>query len=162
MITYLEGAHIKLQSVLLELDRKPRANHPLSAHIQITRDRSGIQQSVLKVPAWMKNDLGSQVADAEFRENTLERGTNASTTTSTSTESDDTDYMNRRAIRRARSISHSRSGRRHADDTSSQYSGAYDRGSADGGSNLQDSEFGKAFLRKIVIWIEIQACLKQN
>lgn len=143
MITYLEGTHYKLQSVLLELDRKPRGNHPLATHMQITRDRSGIQQSVLKVPSWMKNDLSSQVADAVFRENTLECGT--STSTSTSTESDDTDYAISRALRRARNSSQCRSGRRNADDTSSQYSGAYDRCSADGGSTQHDSEFGNYF-----------------
>lgn len=136
IITYLEGAHLKMQSVLQEIDRKPRTNHPLAAHLQITRDRSGIQQSVLKVPGWMKNDLGSHVADAEFRTNTLECG--ASTSTSTSTESDDADYVNSR-LRRARTSFQ----RRNADDLGSQYSGPYDRCSADGGSNRHDSEFGK-------------------
>lgn len=134
MITYLEGAHFKLQSVLLELDHKPRVNHPLAAHIQITRDRSGVQQSILKVPAWMKNDLGNHVADAEFRESTLERVT--STSTSTSTESDDTDYAINR-LRRSRN-----NGQRRSDDLRSEYSAAYDRSSADGGSNQHDSEFG--------------------
>lgn len=55
MLTYLEGARFKLQSALLELDHKPRGSHPLAAHIQITRDRTGLQQSILKVPIWLKN-----------------------------------------------------------------------------------------------------------
>lgn len=44
MLTYLEGARFKLQSALLELDHKPRGSHPLGPHIQITRDRTGLQQ----------------------------------------------------------------------------------------------------------------------
>lgn len=53
MLTYLEGARYKLQSALLELDHKPRGSHPLAPHVQITRDRTGLQQSILKVPMWL-------------------------------------------------------------------------------------------------------------
>ncbi|XP_017083853.1 uncharacterized protein LOC108116448 isoform X1 [Drosophila eugracilis] len=60
MLTYLEGARLKLHSALLELDHKPRTNHPLAQHIQITRDRTGLQQSILKVPNWLKNNDKSQ------------------------------------------------------------------------------------------------------
>ncbi|EDW86200.2 uncharacterized protein Dwil_GK16231 [Drosophila willistoni] len=56
MLTYLEGARLKLHSALLELDHKPRTTHPLAQHIQITRDRTGLQQSILKVPTWLKNN----------------------------------------------------------------------------------------------------------
>ncbi|XP_058836754.1 uncharacterized protein LOC131693162 isoform X2 [Topomyia yanbarensis] len=56
MLTYLEGARYKLQSALLELDHKPRSSHPLAQHIQITRDRTGMQTSVLKVPLWLKTE----------------------------------------------------------------------------------------------------------
>lgn len=56
MLTYLEGARFKLHSALLELDHKPRNSHPLAPHIQVTRDRTGLQQSVLKVPLWLKNN----------------------------------------------------------------------------------------------------------
>lgn len=56
MLTYLEGARYKLQSALFELDHKPRSSHPLAQHIQITRDRTGLQTSVLKVPLWLKNE----------------------------------------------------------------------------------------------------------
>jgi len=58
MLTYLEGARYKLQSALLELDHKQRTSHPLAPHIQITRDRTGLQQSILKVPLWLKNNEG--------------------------------------------------------------------------------------------------------
>ncbi|KAH8408992.1 hypothetical protein KR009_004911, partial [Drosophila setifemur] len=60
MLTYLEGARLKLHSALLELDHKPRTTHPLAQHIQITRDRTGLQQSILKVPNWLKTNDKSQ------------------------------------------------------------------------------------------------------
>lgn len=56
MLTYLEGTRFKLQSTLLELDHKPRGSHPLAPHIQVTRDKNGLQQSILKVPLWLKNN----------------------------------------------------------------------------------------------------------
>lgn len=49
MLTYLEGARYKVQSALAELESKQRTSHPLAAHITITRDKSGLQQSILKV-----------------------------------------------------------------------------------------------------------------
>ncbi|XP_030378630.1 uncharacterized protein LOC115627174 isoform X1 [Scaptodrosophila lebanonensis] len=62
MLTYLEGARLKLHSALLELDHKPRTTHPLAQHIQITRDRNGLQQSILKVPNWLKNNDKTQAS----------------------------------------------------------------------------------------------------
>ncbi|CAH0556629.1 unnamed protein product [Brassicogethes aeneus] len=56
MLTYLEGARYKVQSALAELDSRPRGGHPLAAHITITRDKSGLQQSVLKVPQWLREE----------------------------------------------------------------------------------------------------------
>ncbi|KAF2902208.1 hypothetical protein ILUMI_03984 [Ignelater luminosus] len=56
MLTYLEGARYKVQSALAELDSRPRAGHPLAPHITITRDKSGLQQSVLKVPQWLRDE----------------------------------------------------------------------------------------------------------
>lgn len=64
MLTYLEGTRYKLQSTLMELDHKQRGNHPLAAHIQVTRDRHGLQQSILKVPLWLKNSEGDAPATA--------------------------------------------------------------------------------------------------
>jgi len=40
MLTYLEGARLKLHSALLELDHKPRTTHPLAQHIQVGLDYS--------------------------------------------------------------------------------------------------------------------------
>ncbi|XP_063901931.1 nostrin isoform X2 [Zophobas morio] len=56
MLTYLEGARYKLHNALAELDSKPRSGHPLAAHITITRDKSGLQQSILKVPQWLREE----------------------------------------------------------------------------------------------------------
>nr|CAH7749904.1 unnamed protein product [Callosobruchus chinensis] len=56
MLTYLEGARYKVQSALAELDSRPRTGHPLASHITITRDKSGLQQSVLKVPQWLRDE----------------------------------------------------------------------------------------------------------
>jgi hypothetical protein len=56
MLTYLEGARFKLHNALAELDSKPRSGHPLAAHITITRDKSGLQQSILKVPQWLREE----------------------------------------------------------------------------------------------------------
>lgn len=66
MLTYLEGARFKLQSALLELDHKPRGSHPLAAHIQITRDRTGLQQSILKVPLWLRNGDDTDRINQEY------------------------------------------------------------------------------------------------
>lgn len=68
MLTYLEGARFKLQSALLELDHKPRGSHPLAPHIQITRDRTGLQQSILKVPLWLRNGDENDRLNQEFTE----------------------------------------------------------------------------------------------
>ncbi|CAG9839210.1 unnamed protein product [Diabrotica balteata] len=56
MLTYLEAAKHKVQNALSELDSRPRASHPLASHITITRDKSGLQQSVLKVPQWLRDE----------------------------------------------------------------------------------------------------------
>lgn len=49
MLTYLEGARYKVQNALAEMDSRPKTGHPLASHINITRDKSGLQQSILKV-----------------------------------------------------------------------------------------------------------------
>ncbi|KRT86835.1 SH3 domain-containing protein [Oryctes borbonicus] len=58
MLTYLEGARYKVQNALAELDSRPKTGHPLAPHITITRDKSGLQQSILKVPLWLKEQWG--------------------------------------------------------------------------------------------------------
>ncbi|XP_030242903.1 uncharacterized protein LOC108655762 [Drosophila navojoa] len=74
MLTYLEGARLKLHTALLELDHKPRTTHPLAQHIQITRDRTGLQQSILKVPNWMKNNEKTQQTNALLSQDTGDGG----------------------------------------------------------------------------------------
>lgn len=61
MLIYLEAARYKVQNALTELDGKPKQFHPLASHIHMTRDRQGLQQSVLRVPYWAKNEaMGDQ------------------------------------------------------------------------------------------------------
>lgn len=49
MLTYLEASRYKVQNALAELDSRPRSGHALAPYITVTRDKSGLQQSVLKV-----------------------------------------------------------------------------------------------------------------
>lgn len=61
MLIYLEAARYKVQSALSELDGRTKPSHPLASHIQVTRDRQGLQQSILKVPQWARNEaIGNQ------------------------------------------------------------------------------------------------------
>lgn len=62
MLTYLEAMRYKVQSALAELDGRARVGHPLAAHIQVTRDRQGLQQSVLKVPPWVREESLDRLA----------------------------------------------------------------------------------------------------
>lgn len=57
MLTYLEAARYKVQNALAELESRPKSEHPLAPHITVTRDKSGLQQSVLKVPQWLKEEF---------------------------------------------------------------------------------------------------------
>lgn len=58
MLLYLEATRYKVQATLSELDGRARPSHPLASHIQVTRDRQGLQQSLLKIPQWAKMDEG--------------------------------------------------------------------------------------------------------
>lgn len=61
MLTYLEAIRYKISSTLNELDNRPPIQHPLSTHIQIIRDKQGLQQSVLKVPPYLQTDYQNEV-----------------------------------------------------------------------------------------------------
>ncbi|KAK6622150.1 hypothetical protein RUM44_001957 [Polyplax serrata] len=65
MLIYLEAARYKVQSALIELDGRPKQPHPLASHIHMTRDRQGLQQSVLRVPGWAKNEAMSDHTDQD-------------------------------------------------------------------------------------------------
>lgn len=56
MLTYLEASRYKITSALNELDNGPAIQHPLATHIQVIRDKQGLQQSILKVPPWLQSD----------------------------------------------------------------------------------------------------------
>ncbi|OWR41994.1 hypothetical protein KGM_202978 [Danaus plexippus plexippus] len=61
MLTYLEAVRYKITTSLTELDNRPAGQHPLATHIQIVRDKQGLQQSILKVPPWLQADYQSEV-----------------------------------------------------------------------------------------------------
>ncbi|XP_032679655.1 uncharacterized protein LOC116848041 [Odontomachus brunneus] len=56
MLLYLEAARYKVSGTLAEVEGSKRAKHPLSDHILVSRDKQGLQQSVLKIPSWAKNE----------------------------------------------------------------------------------------------------------
>ncbi|XP_011177427.1 uncharacterized protein LOC105208996 isoform X1 [Zeugodacus cucurbitae] len=152
MLTYLEGARFKLHSALLELDHKPRSSHPLAQHIQVTRDRTGLQQSVLKVPLWLKNnDRMSQDDSASVQENEYEcvNQTNSNISNASCTDLSKNNLIHKFSRSKSNietlsnktqlciaSIDKTKTIPAHSDNDP--YS---DRGQADGGSNQQDSDF---------------------
>lgn len=171
MLTYLEGARYKLQSALLELDHKARGTHPLAQHVQITRDRTGLQQSILKVPLW----LGSGDEMDGLNENYCQADVNANDDDLVGAHFLDT--QNERLIKHfdrnfQRSQSHlgcstspstsciptRREGNedhqspaavveiKNVNRDRRSKSPIFDRGIADGGSNQPDSDFGNIYL----------------
>ena len=49
MLTYLEAARYKVGGALSEVEGGKRGKHPLAEYILVSRDKQGLQQSVLKV-----------------------------------------------------------------------------------------------------------------
>ncbi|XP_068627509.1 nostrin isoform X2 [Battus philenor] len=60
-LTYLEAVRYKISASLSELDSRSPVQHPLATHIQIIRDKQGLQQSILKVPPWLQEDYQNEV-----------------------------------------------------------------------------------------------------
>ncbi|KAG9427890.1 hypothetical protein HZU67_10207 [Apis mellifera carnica] len=56
MLVYLEAARYKVGGTLAEVEGSKRIKHPLAEHILVSRDKQGLQQSVLKIPSWAKNE----------------------------------------------------------------------------------------------------------
>jgi len=56
MLAYLEASRYKLQVAVAELEGRSRPQHPLRKHIEVHKDRQGMTQSILKVPAWVALD----------------------------------------------------------------------------------------------------------
>nr|XP_031827110.1 uncharacterized protein LOC116424624 isoform X2 [Nomia melanderi] len=56
MLLYLEAARYKVGGTLAEVEGSKRGKHPLAEYILVSRDKQGLQQSVLKVPSWAKNE----------------------------------------------------------------------------------------------------------
>lgn len=160
MLTYLEGTRYKIQSTLLELDHKQRGSHPLAPHIQLTRDRNGLQQSILKVPLWLKG--GSNEGDAAAS-GAPAAATNDDEYVNRFIEQEPTDVRNEAVIGSYRSQLELTSpceftAQSLADSVPNGVASRggvdkiktideIDRGIADGGSNQQDSDFGKILTR---------------
>ncbi|KAI8121169.1 hypothetical protein FF38_07222 [Lucilia cuprina] len=164
MLTYLEGARFKLHSALLELDHKPRSSHPLAQHIQITRDRTGLQQSILKVPLWLKNNdkMNSSASGDDSHEYDTISQSNTTTSTSNISCLDNSSTANNgtssegfiKTFNRSKSNIETFSSKtqicvtagNEKTKTLNAATNLYDdncsdRGQADGGSNQQDSDF---------------------
>uniref|UniRef100_A0A1A9W8N0 SH3 domain-containing protein n=1 Tax=Glossina brevipalpis TaxID=37001 RepID=A0A1A9W8N0_9MUSC len=163
MLTYLEGARFKLHSALLELDHKPRSSHPLAQHIQITRDRTGLQQSVLKVPLWLKNNDRINTSTDSTGDDSVDYDciSQANTTISTSNIScmDNSSISVHSDNNALKAYSRSKSNietfstqtqicmnglpekTKTLKSTNDYTDACSDRGQADGGSNQQDSDF---------------------
>lgn len=166
MLTYLEGARFKLQSALLELDHKPRGSHPLAPHIQITRDRTGLQQSILKVPLWLKkgeenestsmDDTAATMSTDEITLNCDDGRNNIPINKSDinfSRSKSSVDYGSTRqqpittnTVFKAGATSNTI-----LDDSNVHKNVEFDRGIGDGGSNQQDSDFGNLHNRIFVM-----------
>ncbi|XP_066596133.1 uncharacterized protein Nost [Prorops nasuta] len=56
MLMYFEAARYKVGGTLAEVEGSKRGKHPLAEHILVSRDKQGLQQSVLKIPSWAKNE----------------------------------------------------------------------------------------------------------
>ncbi|XP_050093364.1 nostrin isoform X2 [Anopheles aquasalis] len=148
MLTYLEGARYKLQSALLELDHKPRSSHPLAQHIQITRDRTGLQTSVLKVPLWLKHEQDDETGTAQSNGTVACDDETESPATNCLDIKNDTlikqivhKYARNNGTTNVDSQEHytiSKAGKSTLHDENSP---AWDRGVADGVSNQPDSDF---------------------
>lgn len=160
MLTYLEGARYKLQSALLELDHKPRGNHPLAPHVQITRDRTGLQQTILKVPLWLGNGDDTDGLSERYCQPDLNANTTDDLAESIYPEAQNENLIKHfdRNFNRSQSqmgdispsigtvsiVDHPKiavEGSKHFERRSR--SPNFDRGIADGGSNQPDSDFGR-------------------
>lgn len=145
MLTYLEGARFKLHSALLELDHKPRTTHPLAQHIQITRDRTGLQQSILKVPLWLKNN--DKVNSPDSRDNEYDTINSEENNSCSDVKNDMLVKQFQRSQSNLETISNNGSSQICLGDKANTIpttvldSSFFDRGIADGGSNQPDSDF---------------------
>uniref|UniRef100_A0A336LYN4 CSON010696 protein n=1 Tax=Culicoides sonorensis TaxID=179676 RepID=A0A336LYN4_CULSO len=141
MLTYLEGARYKLQSALMELDHRPRGSHPLAQHIQITRDRTGLQQSILKVPLWLRNDENENNDQSMSYEDFDQSCTDAANE-SPKPETVVIECENERLVEKINAKNKAikdQNGK--FDEHKCESSPTFDRGVADGNSNQPDSDF---------------------
>lgn len=140
MLTYLEGSRFKLHSALLDLDHKPKGSHPLSSHIHVTRDRTGLQQSILKVPQWLHSDEDDRLDSGEFivKESLpINSDTNGEEVFTTGLDKNFNRNLNTIDLNSVKYIDLEK-----RNSIPQKTNTLIDRGIADGGSNQPDSDFG--------------------
>lgn len=63
MLTYLEATRFKVLNAMMDLEGRPRVNHPLSAYIDNQKDKQGMSQSYLRIPSWARHDAQPPTPD---------------------------------------------------------------------------------------------------
>ena len=56
MLTYLESSMFKALNVMMDIEGRPRVNHPIASYIDYSKDRQGLTAATLKVPCWVNTD----------------------------------------------------------------------------------------------------------
>ena len=52
MISY----RFKVLNTMLEMEGRPRVHHPLSAYLELTKDKNGMLKTRLKIPYWNRQE----------------------------------------------------------------------------------------------------------
>lgn len=63
MLIFFEAAKYKISGILADIEGGKKNTHPLAEYILVSRDKQGLQQSVLKIPNWMKNNDSIEFPD---------------------------------------------------------------------------------------------------
>jgi len=56
MLTFLEATRFKVLNSLLEMEGRPRIHHPLSAYLEMAKDKNGLIKTRLKIPYWSRQE----------------------------------------------------------------------------------------------------------
>lgn len=56
LINPLQRFRFKVLNSLLEMEGRPRVLHPLSKHLEVTKDKSGMIRTRLKIPYWRRQE----------------------------------------------------------------------------------------------------------
>jgi len=67
MLTYLEATRFKILNVMMDLEGRQRVNHPMAAYLDTIKDKQGLYQSILRLPAWFIPDSSPVLVEWEDR-----------------------------------------------------------------------------------------------